>query len=341
MSRRDPDQPDQSYIDLLIECLDPPMKRIRDLILNPKGGSPDSIVWNQTRSISVINQVNEVMQRAGVNVARWSSRALTNAARQGWTAASQQILSLGMDAPLLKVSFAQVDTDQLNLLVRDSHQDLQLALDSTRQDIQRTLVQMGDNGLTAREVNKMASGALIEGKPILFQKQLTARLQEIHGETLTVGGRHFESKEYAQLVSQTRMRQASVLSRHERLQRQGIDYVVIIGNVTKWPCTAFLGKIYYIGVGQDPEGKYPNIDTVRTARGYPAPPFHPNCSKSTAPIVIELATKEQLHAGIPDMGSEKMAEIGVTGAEATRLFQDRQLFAAAESRMKKITRSLQ
>src|SRR5207248_2252057 len=61
------------------------------------------------------------------------------------------------------------------------------------------------------------------------------------------------------------------------------------------------------------------------------PPFHPNCSKSTAPFIEALASKEQLDlaAGVDD--AEKLLDVK-DPAEAQRRFKALQLFQQQEDR---------
>lgn len=349
----DPDQPDPRYLLELEKMLTQLMDRINQQILHPTGATPESIEWNQNRAIQVGSQIAQMIQDVKKKMGVWTGKALSASASEGWAAAQRQIDALrksGGTGPLtlkgpvpLQFSFNLLNRDVITTLARDTYADVAKGLDHTGQVIQGTLKKMADNGMTAKDVNQILAGSIVEGKPKLAITQIKSALEAIHGKTITfpsgktmeVGGQNG----YARMLARTRLRSAHVTARHARLQADGIHYVVIIGNITKYPCTAFLGKIYYIGAGTDPTGKYPRLDTLES-NGYPAPPFHPNCSKTTAPIVIEYASPEQLAEGEPDDTSEQMAKVGANTYAGTLLMKSSNAPGQAVERMTSISKSI-
>lgn len=346
----DPDQLDPQYLRMLVQLLQSPLDHIREMILHPKGGTPESIEWNRSRATRTWYQIAEQIRRARQDLANWTGRAITSAAARGWREGRRQLdlmnpqwRSRGTD-PSLKASFNIVDFDAVHALARDTYANINAGLQATEDRLRLTLRRMADNGLTAADVDLIQARGTIEGKPRQVIRDLRDELLRIHGKELTIptktgGTMSWDTREYAQLVAHTRLREASVIGRHERLTRAGVDHVIIIGNITKYPCTAFLGKIYYIGDGRDPSG-YPNLNTVKDARGHAAPPFHPNCSKSTAPIVLDLATPEEIRRGQPDATSEQMAQVGVNSTAGVRLMQADNVRGQARERMAAIAESI-
>jgi hypothetical protein len=308
----DPDQPAQKYLQTLEQYLTSALDKVREQILHPKGGTPASIEWNRNRALIIEAQIQRELMIVRKQINSWAETAFTAAAKQGWAAGQRQlaIMSLQTDSidPALNASFAHFNMDTVRAIAQDSARDANLALDATQKGLSSTLRTMADNGLTAADVNQLMAGRIIEGKPGALMADLRTKLRAIHGDTITfasgrtmaIGGRNG----YARMLARTRLREAAVIGRHQRLVTDGVHYVTIIGRVTIYPCTRYLGKIYYIGPGEDPEGRYPNLNSLSDGRGHPAPPFHPNCSKTTAPIVLELATHEQLQQGQPNQDSE-------------------------------------
>lgn len=333
----DPDQPDAGYRRILTQMLEDSMAKIRQLILHPPGGSPAAITWNRQRAQILLAQIQKELQQLRRGVARWSADTLRRTILAGWRAGQRQLEALAWKDrsldPTLNASFSGFNADTLRTLANDTYRDLERAIDQTERRLQGTLYQMADNGLTAKEVNQIIAGGVIEGKPRQVIAGLRDQLRAIHGRELTINGRSYDTKSYGQMVANTRLREAAVLGRHARLQKDDVLHVVIIGNSTQWPCTAYLGKIYYIGSGSDPAG-YPSIDSID------GPPFHPNCSKSTAPIVLQLASKEQLQTGQPDETSRQMAQVGVNSTAGRRLMQADNVQGAASERQRTIVRSI-
>ncbi|GEM_PF-6559464 len=343
MNWLDPDQPDPRYIQSLVDILDAPMQKISDAILHPKGGSPASIEWNLNRRIQASAIVGQTIQQAKQNLGTWTGKAIGASASEGTAAAARQLDALQKTGAFPGISptspirpgFNSPNLDVVRVLAQDTYRDGALGLDHTGQQVQQLLRKMSDNGLTAEQVNKMMAKSVIEGTPMELQIELRTALEKIHGKTITFpSGKTMTCADYAKTLARTRLREAHVVARHARLRKDGVFYVVIIGNVTRYPCTAYLGKIYFIGDGEDPsDHHYPNLDTLHTARGDQAPPFHPNCSKSTAPIILKATPAEELKIGEPDEISQKMAEVGANSTAGQRLADTVNVEAHAQKRI--------
>ncbi|MEI8194998.1 MAG: phage minor capsid protein, partial [Phycisphaerae bacterium] len=205
-------------------------------------------------------------------------------------------------------SFTMVDRKAVEVLARDTVGDLVKAAESLARTAATALRHMAATGVTKQEVNQILAGrAIIEGKPDLAIKELKALLEKVHGETVTIIDKNgdpieFDTGTYARMVANTKTREAVCQARHERLSEKGIDLVQIVGRVSKNFCTAYLGKVYSLS-GTDP--KYPPLSSLPGGRGpFPPPPFHPNCSKSTAPFIAGLASKAALKVAAQTSGDE-------------------------------------
>lgn len=336
----DPDVVDPRHQKILSDMLTTSLKRCRQAILEPKGGSPESIQWNRQRAISQYNQIAGELAKLKKNVADWSGKTISASLDHGWKAAGEQLRSIGwdmrgMDHESLKTNWNAIDAHAVRALALDTYQDMQKAIDTTGDRMHKTLFQMADNGLTAADVNKIIAGGILSGHPTEPIRQLRQMLRAADDGTITVKDKNgddmtFQADDYAKMVVQTRTRQASVIGRTARLKEQGVEHVIIIGRQSDNPCTAYLGKIFCIGKS---DGVYPSLEEID------GPPFHPRCSKSTAPIVLELATEAQVESGKPDEDSTTVQKMGNT-SKAVRAFKDLQIRQQVEGREKKVVQSI-
>jgi hypothetical protein len=103
----------------------------------------------------------------------------------------------------------------------------------------------------------------------------------------------------------------------------GLDLVRIVGRISDNFCTAWLGQVFSLS------GRHPTYPALAALPGG-GPPFHPNCSKSSAPFIEDLAdaTDERVAAGDPD--ARKL--IGMSAAEAQKAYRALQLRQQATAR---------
>jgi hypothetical protein len=153
-------------------------------------------------------------------------------------------------------------------------------------------------------------------------------LRAVHGDRVSIIDKNGDPMEfgvghYADMVARTKTRQATVTARHGRLEELGLDLVSIVGRVSQYFCTAFLGQVFSLSGKSE---KYPAYSELPGG----GPPFHPNCSKSTRPFVEELADERQMAAAEPleDAGTL----LGMDVSRAQRAFKDLQLHAQVKDR---------
>ncbi len=191
-------------------------------------------------------------------------------------------------------------------------QDLRSTLGTTVRNTQTTLLSQ------KRIANAVSKGRITgaEGRQIakdiatqILGKKLSpdarARLKELgfqtgdlrnfkqigKGQIIRVGNRRFSVRAYSKLVARTKLAQAQTTGTIVRLQKNDIDHVRVSQHQQAVPdeCSAFAGKVYYIGsLAKDPAG-FPKLSTILNG----GPPFHPNCRHVIRPYVIQFksATK--------------------------------------------------
>lgn len=272
-------------------------------IRNPPGKSESSKSFNATRAAQRLKQFNEELKQLEHRAVRIANSTVRKAFDQGLKDADEQLRSIGLrDNGPISASFAKVETRRAAVLVRQTADDLGNAVRSIGENTRKIVRQTHALGLDPADVNRLIAGATIEGKPAEALRELRAKVKAaaIDGKTITVNtktGVIWEMKPdtYAELVFQTKIAEATNIAELERLRARGRFYVRIIGSNSFRFCTEFVGKVYYIGEGEDPEGIYPSIRVLPEGGA----PFHARCTKRYVPFIPSLATPKQIEESKP------------------------------------------
>jgi hypothetical protein len=193
--------------------------------------------------------------------------------------------------------FNTVDRRRALVLVQQTTEDLTKAVDSIKQTTGKIVRQTQAEGLDSAAVNKLLAGGTIDGVPKATLRDLKKliRTAAVDGKITTVNTStgvvmNFKPDYYAELVFQTKLAETTNVATIQRLRDKKIFYVKIIGSNSRNFCTAFVGRVFYTGDGEDPLGLFPHVRTL--PRG--GPPFHPRCTKRYVAFNPRLATPEQI-----------------------------------------------
>jgi hypothetical protein len=255
--------------------------------------------------------------------------------QRGIAAADRQAEEAGVrdEGSPLRGSFSIVDRGAVEVLARDTVSDLVKAADSMKAHAGHVLRRMAATGVSNAEVNTILTGGVIEGRPRDTIRELRELLVKVHGKQVTITDKNgdpitFDAGYYARLVAVTKTREATSKARHARLADRGMDLVVVVGRVSDNFCTAYLDKVFSIS-GSHP--KYPPLASLPGG----GPPFHVQCSKSTAPFIEDLADPEEIEVGEPDPDTALLLNVRDT-SELQRRFKSLQGRQQAEGRRQKL-----
>jgi hypothetical protein len=335
MPPTDPDQPDPRLVAELVARYEASATRLRDRITDPPGKTARARKWNQARASQVLAQVDDEIAKLRGMAADWTGTALEASMRRGIAAADRQANEAGVvrNGSPLRGSFSVVDRGAVEVLARDTVSDLLKAADSMKAQANNALRRMAATGVTNAEVNTILSGGVIEGRPRNAIRELREALKKVHGKQVTIIDKNgdpmtFSAGYYARMVAVTKTREATVKARHARLADRGIDLVTIVGRVSVNFCTAYLDKVFSISGGHP---KYPPLSSLPGG----GPPFHVNCTKSTAPFIEELADPEEIEVGEPDDDTARLLNVQ-DRSELQRRFQSLQGKSQAQGRRQKL-----
>lgn len=316
--------------------------RLGELVLHPKGASESSQAYSLARAASLLVQVDGIRAELRLAAASWLGPNLKKSFAAGVEQANEQLAQMGLALPAklaqvgaalstadtnaaIRMSFNLVDRHAVEVLARDTAGDLVKAADAMTGRASSLIRRTAQLGLSEARINQILAGGIISGQPAATIRQLRDELIAVHGKTVPIVDKNgdtinFKAADYARLVVRTRTREATEIARHERLQAKGIDLVKIVGRNSGNFCTAFLGMVFSIS-GKTPG--WPALSELPGHAPYKSPPFHPNCSKSTAPFSAALANpaEMELARGVADAHSL----MGMTPAEAQKAYKGLQL----------------
>jgi hypothetical protein len=313
----------RGQIDVLVRLYRDAQERLKQIVLNPPGGTEAAQAYRQAWAAQQIQQIQRMLASLDQHAANWVGENLPRAMIDGINRARTQAIEAGVSVPESPAggSFSLIDHGTLRVFARDIHADLSNAGKSMGERASRLLRATAQNNLAERDINTILAGGVIEGRPADTIRKLRDEFRRVAGDEIAITTKNgnvinYEVGYYASLVARTRTREATVHARHERLGQLGLDLVSIVGLVSKNFCTAYLGQVYSIS-GRST--KYPALSALPSH----GPPFHPNCSKSTRPFVEELASEKQLDMAEGDDDQAKM--LNIDPATAQRRFKDLQL----------------
>ena len=312
-------------------------KRLREMILHPTGTEAGQ-AFRQSRAALLIEQIDRIIRELDARSARWASKNLPAAYKDGIQAGLRQLEEAGVRVPgnLIQGSFSLVDRRSLDLLAQDTLMTLRKASGAMAESAKSVLRQTAQIGLSERQINDIIAGGIIEGTPRETIRTLREELQRVNADQLVKvidkngNTRHYEPGYYADMVVRTKTREVVVKARHNRLNESGVDLVIIIGKPSDNFCSAFLGQIFSLS-GNHP--KYPAYSSLPGG----GPPFHPKCSKGTRPFVEALADPDDLPFGGEGLPDAKTL-LQLDPAQAQRAYQDLQLRQQVEKKYLKWTK---
>lgn len=303
----------------LIRLLRMAGERARRTILHPPGGTDSAREFAASRAAQQLAQIRRELAALVAAIPRVVGAEIGRAYRAGLVTADRMARQAGVREGPIGGSFTQLDTRRAEVLLRQTTSDLTTAANSIGRVAERTLRQTHALGLNDQTVNRLLAGGTIEGVPAQTLRELRQRLRRIAqgGLVEVVNPRSgvvttFKPDYYADLVFQTKTREATTIATAGRLEESGIDLVRIIGSNSANFCTAFVGKVFSLS-GNHPE--YPPLASLPGG----GPPFHPRCSKTIVAFVEELASDEQLARSRPDDAVREL--MGATPAVAQRAYR--------------------
>lgn len=291
----------------------------------------DSQEFKRARAAQLTRRMDEHLAQFSRAVRRPVDAASKASYTLGLRQGGNQLRALGLrpkDAPV-RGSFAAIDTTAIETLARDIVIASVRAADNLAETAKRVTRAIASTDIADADVSRALARGIASGDPRTAMREVRELFREPGSEesfrrlgnrTIQVGGAQMRIRNYAEMLVRTRTREAVVHARHETLQRNGVDLVIIDGRISKNFCTRYVGLICSISGSHE---KWPALSSLPGG----GPPFHPNCSKGTRPYVEGLSPP-----GEEESGQRALAELREFGVD-TREGLDGDEMAAARGRI--------
>lgn len=287
-------------------------RAIRELAENPENRAA---TFREIRAAQLSAQIQSKLDRLGADTSKLLEGPLKNSIDAAIKRGDDELAKIGLplDAsiPGSGASFGLISGEVVEVIAQDTiaraSQQITGSLSASMQghaENARVLFRsLSTSSLTTgnpqaeAQVNTAIARGLISGNPTLADRAIrelfadgsddVKRVRKLGNKYIEVGKATMTVRQYAMTVTRTRMREATVEARHQRLQSRGVNLVQITGRNSTNFCTAFLGLVCSLGPAPSIEGL--QVVSLSSLPGG-GPPFHPNCSKGTSPYIHELAS---------------------------------------------------
>lgn len=281
---------------ILVDMYQKAGREIQQMVVAPTGKTFNARRFNRARAAALAKQINGILSTVRGKTIRWSAKWSDHAYNKGLATAVQQLVKAGVSGSDIPVQggFSQVDRRAVAVIAADMAIDLETALTDHAKRARRFLRKAAQRIVPDSEISRVVAQGAISGdvRATIRNMRGLLNVSEIDDyrragqQIITVGKAHMTVATYAEMLVRTRTRQATVQARSERLVANGCDLVTIVGRMSANFCTEYLGRVFSI-TGSD--GRYPALSELPGG----GPPFHPNCSKSTAAYIERFATPAQ------------------------------------------------
>jgi len=226
-------------------------------------------------SKSLLAQVQAEINALNKTSIEWSNTYLPLEYEKGIKSAVNGYVGMGVKVDTV-ASFAKLNVNSINIIVRNTIQDLTNANNFIGRKIADDLRSAGLEAIADKELTGLT---VKQTKKNLINKLIDTNVMAIK----TKNGRNMNISSYAETVARSTSREAQNRGTMETIQATGRDLVKMSSHLTTCPvCAPLQGRVYSIS-GTSTE--YPPLET---AYGGEYANIHNNCRHSLSPYVPEL-----------------------------------------------------
>lgn len=244
--------------------------------LRSKLYSIDITEFQKWRTEQVLTQINAIIRELNLQARSWAKGSMGKIYDSGVDLAGEQLRKLRVTTEVDK--FSRIHTAAIDVLMDNTSLDLLSANDSMAKTIGRYIRTTQQRLIEDQRISDLIAQGIIEGETRRtvsdsLLKEFGKRMEE--AEFITINGRNYEPRKYAELVARTRGLEASNQAAINTALQYGVDLVqVSVHSGACERCEAIQGKIYSIsGTSKD----FPALSTIQV-------PVHPHCRHVLLPV---------------------------------------------------------
>ncbi len=256
---------------------------------------------------SLIADVEEIVQELLKYQSDWVNHTIPLGYQEGSDNAVDKLTNAyGMTD--IDVSFGAVNRDAVNVIVRDSFQNVAAAtaymedtLKEAIRDAAKEKYQLGIvTGETRREMTKDLVSKLNQkgltayyddkGRYISLKEYANTLLDENWVGFVDAAGRRWDLENYSEMLTRTKALEATNAGTENRLIQNGLDLVIITAHGAEDWCGFYENRVFSIS------GKSSEYPPLRDAPNHGCP-FHPRCRHSEAPFIEKFELEDVIKYG--------------------------------------------
>lgn len=207
--------------------------------------------------------------------AEWSERSVEKAYNNGVKHSEERLILLGIVSAV--AADAMIHKTSRDVLTEQTTTDLLSVTRSMELNIERFIRRSQLSLRQDQEITRLIREGIIEGQTRRETSDAILRsLRKQIGDEkyITINGRNFQPKKYAELLARTRTREITTAGAMNTALQYGMDLMQMSAHASSCPeCLPFQGKIYSIS------GNHPNFPPLRRPT-----PLHPFCEHIMTPV---------------------------------------------------------
>jgi hypothetical protein len=208
----------------------------------------------------------------------------------------------------INIAFGGIHTQAVNAIVRDTFSDIAAATDFMADNLKQAIrdaakekyklgLITGDTriGMTKGLVNSLNKEGFTvyldsKGRYIPLREYANTLLEEQWVGFIDKAGRRWDLMNYSEMLTRTKVLEASNVGTENRMRQNGLDLVLITSHHAEDWCRFYENRVFSIS-GQSSE--YPPLS--ETPNG--GCPFHPRCKHSESPFIVKFETEDLINYG--------------------------------------------
>lgn len=256
---------------------------------------------------ALLSEIDDIIAQLKQYQNDWINHAIPLAYREGADAAADKLLKKYRMTDI-DISFGGIHIQAVNAIVRDTFNDIAAATEYMAENLKQAIRDAAKEkyriglitGETRRSMTKELVGELSQkgftvyldekGRYIPLREYANTLLEEQWVGFVDKAGRRWDLLNYSEMLTRTKVLEASNVGTENRMAQNGLDLVLISSHHADDWCRFYENRVFSIS-GQSSE--YPPLSEVPNG----GCPMHPRCRHSETPFIEKFESEELVEYG--------------------------------------------